>query len=119
MAAAWGWPSYWIWPGLAGLVFFLAETSKTNQAPLLASKTWVYLGEISFAAYMVHLPVDIALYQIVERVIGEPKGTMALVIGIGSVWTSIVVAAIAGSAFYGLVAMIEKRVTFWHPSQRR
>ncbi len=35
------------------------------------------------------------------------------------VWAEIAVAAIAGSAFYGIVAMIEKIVTFWHPSQRR
>jgi NitT/TauT family transport system permease protein len=28
------------------------------------------------------------------------------------------VAALAGSAFYGLVAAMERRVTFWHPSQR-
>ena len=35
------------------------------------------------------------------------------------VWAEILVAAIAGSAFYGLVAFIERRVTFWHPSQRR
>ncbi len=35
------------------------------------------------------------------------------------VWAEILVAAIAGSAFYGLVALIEKTVTFWHPSQRR
>ena len=34
------------------------------------------------------------------------------------VWAEIVVAALAGSAFYGLVALIERRVTFWHPSQR-
>ena len=34
------------------------------------------------------------------------------------VWAEIVVAALAGTAFYGLVAMIEKAVTFWHPSQR-
>ena len=34
------------------------------------------------------------------------------------VWAEIVVAAVAGSAFYGLVTLIEKRVTFWHPSQR-
>ncbi|MDZ4394119.1 ABC transporter permease [Cypionkella sp.] len=34
------------------------------------------------------------------------------------VWAEIAVAALAGSAFYGLVALIEKRVTFWHPSQR-
>ncbi len=35
------------------------------------------------------------------------------------VWAEIVVAALAGSAFYGAMAMIEKRLTFWHPSQRR
>ena len=34
------------------------------------------------------------------------------------VWAEITVAALAGSAFYGSVAMIEKKVTFWHPSQR-
>ncbi|MDG1470759.1 MAG: ABC transporter permease [Ascidiaceihabitans sp.] len=34
------------------------------------------------------------------------------------VWAEIVVAAIAGSTFYGAIALIEKAVTFWHPSQR-
>lgn len=34
------------------------------------------------------------------------------------VWAEIVVAALAGSAFYGIMALIEKIVTFWHPSQR-
>ena len=34
------------------------------------------------------------------------------------VWAEIVVAAIAGSTFYGGVALIEKAMTFWHPSQR-
>ncbi|MBC7133199.1 MAG: ABC transporter permease [Roseovarius sp.] len=34
------------------------------------------------------------------------------------VWAEIVVAALAGSAFYGAVAALERAVTFWHPSQR-
>ncbi|WP_298844133.1 ABC transporter permease [uncultured Roseobacter sp.] len=34
------------------------------------------------------------------------------------VWAEIVVAAIAGSAFYGIIALAERVVTFWHPSQR-
>ncbi len=34
------------------------------------------------------------------------------------VWAEIAVAALAGSLFYGLVAMVERIVTFWHPSQR-
>ncbi|OSP54947.1 ABC transporter permease [Pseudoruegeria sp. SK021] len=34
------------------------------------------------------------------------------------VWAEIAVAAVAGSLFYGVVALIERQVTFWHPSQR-
>jgi NitT/TauT family transport system permease protein len=34
------------------------------------------------------------------------------------VWAEIAVAAVAGSAFYGTVALIERIVTFWHPSVR-
>ena len=34
------------------------------------------------------------------------------------VWAEIVVAALAGSLFYGLITIIERGVTFWHPSQR-
>ena len=35
------------------------------------------------------------------------------------VWAEIFVAALAGSAFYGVMAMMERAVTFWHPSYRR
>jgi NitT/TauT family transport system permease protein len=35
------------------------------------------------------------------------------------VWAEITVAALAGSLFYGVIALIERQVTFWHPSQRR
>ena len=34
------------------------------------------------------------------------------------VWAEIVVAALAGSAFYGMVALSERAFTFWHPSFR-
>ena len=34
------------------------------------------------------------------------------------VWAEITVAAMAGSLFYGGVVLLEKRITFWHPSQR-
>jgi NitT/TauT family transport system permease protein len=35
------------------------------------------------------------------------------------VWATIVVAAVAGSTFFGILVLIEKNVTFWHPSNRR
>jgi len=34
------------------------------------------------------------------------------------VWAEIAVAAVAGSVFYWVVALIERAVTFWHPSVR-
>ena len=35
------------------------------------------------------------------------------------VWAEILVAAITGSAFYGLLTLTERAVTFWHPSYRK
>ncbi|KQT66299.1 hypothetical protein ASG54_04100 [Aureimonas sp. Leaf460] len=35
------------------------------------------------------------------------------------VWAEIAVAALAGSASYGLLALVERAVTFWHPSYRK
>ncbi|WP_299044218.1 ABC transporter permease [uncultured Tateyamaria sp.] len=62
---------------------------------------------------------------IVAEYFGSPTRGMGFRIstGVGSlsidlVWAEIAVAALAGTAFYGIVAWIEKRVTFWHPSQR-
>ncbi|CAN0655901.1 ABC transporter permease [Nitratireductor sp. OM-1] len=37
---------------------------------------------------------------------------------IDMVWAEIAVAALAGSLFYGAVALLERAVTFWHPSIR-
>ncbi|MEL6912919.1 MAG: ABC transporter permease [Pseudomonadota bacterium] len=62
---------------------------------------------------------------IVAEYFGSPTRGMGFRIstGVGSlsidlVWAEIAVAAMAGSALYGAIALIEKRVTFWHRSQR-
>ncbi|AEM40364.1 ABC transporter permease [Ketogulonicigenium vulgare] len=47
--------------------------------------------------------------------IDASRGRLALDV----VWSAIVMSAIAGSLFYGLVALVERAVTFWHPSQRK
>jgi NitT/TauT family transport system permease protein len=39
-------------------------------------------------------------------------------LSIDMVWATIAVAAVSGSAFYALVALIERRATFWHASYR-
>jgi len=62
---------------------------------------------------------------IVAEFFGSPTRGMGFRIStaVGSlalpmVWAQIAVAALAGTAFFGLVTLIERRVTFWHPSQR-
>ena len=62
---------------------------------------------------------------IVAEYFGSPTRGMGFRIstGVGSlsidlVWAESAVAALAGTMFYGVVAWIEKKVTFWHPSQR-
>ena len=39
-------------------------------------------------------------------------------LGLDMVWAEIAVAALTGTLFYGAVALVERWVTFWHPSQR-
>lgn len=63
---------------------------------------------------------------IVAEYFGSPTRGMGFRIstGVGSlsidlVWAEIAVAAMAGTAFYGLVTWIERRATFWHPSHRQ
>jgi NitT/TauT family transport system permease protein len=40
-------------------------------------------------------------------------------LNIDLVWAEIFVAALAGSLTYGAIALVERAVTFWHPSNRR
>lgn len=63
---------------------------------------------------------------IVAEYFGSPTRGMGFRIstGVGRlsidlVWAEIAVAALTGSVVYGLVALAERRVTFWHPSQRQ
>jgi peptidoglycan/LPS O-acetylase OafA/YrhL len=100
-----------IWPALAALVFFTAETAKSTKTAMFATPAWVYLGEVSFALYMVHLPVDIAFYQIVERVLPGAQGGMLVVLMIAAIGASLAAAMIAH-------AFVEKPAREWmraHP----
>ncbi len=62
---------------------------------------------------------------IVAEFFGTPMSGMGFRISteigrmnVDMVWAEIAVAAIAGSVFYGIVAIIERMTTFWHPSIR-
>jgi len=38
---------------------------------------------------------------------------------VDTVWATIAVAAVAGSVFYGVLALLERKLTFWHPSYHK
>jgi NitT/TauT family transport system permease protein len=50
--------------------------------------------------------------------LGFRISTEAARLNMGLVWAAILVAALSGSVLYGLLAWIERRATFWHPSIR-
>lgn len=89
ISAAWiviscqlSWPDLYIWPAFGTLVFGLAETSKHGDG-LMGQKPFVRLGEMAWAMYLVHLPVDIVYYHGLERLIGTPHGAMVWIVWLG------------------------------------
>jgi len=78
-----------------------------------------------FTALKVNAPLAL-IGAIVAEFFGSPTSGMgfritteAAKLALDLVWAEIVVAAAAGSAFYGLVALVERAATFWHPSIRK
>jgi len=121
-------------PMLVNTVQGLADTS-TMQRDLMktySASYWQTLLKLRLPAAMpavfngLKISTTLALIgAIVAEFFGSPIKGMGFRIstevgrlGLDMVWAEIAVAALAGSAFYGIVAIIEKGVTFWHPSQR-
>ncbi|MCW3781232.1 ABC transporter permease [Defluviimonas salinarum] len=121
-------------PVLVNTVAGLAATERM-QRDLMATYSasyWQTLFKLRLPAAMpfvfngLKIATTLALIgAIVAEFFGSPIRGMGFRIStevgrlaLDMVWAEIAVAAVAGSAFYGLVAATEKAVTFWHPSQR-
>lgn len=121
-------------PMLVNVVAGLAA-SERMQRDLMATwgaSYWQSLWKLRLPAAMpfvfngLKIAASLALIgAIVAEYFGSPVvgmgfriSTAAGVLNLELVWAEIAVAALSGSAFYGLIALIEKGVTFWHPSQR-
>ncbi|MEL6618292.1 MAG: ABC transporter permease [Pseudomonadota bacterium] len=121
-------------PMLVNTVQGLAEASAMQRDLMrtYAASYWQTLWRLRLPAAMpfvfngLKIASTLALIgAIVAEYFGSPTRGMGFRIstGVGSlsidlVWAEIAVAALAGTAFYGTVAFIERIVTFWHPSQR-
>lgn len=122
-------------PVLVNTVQGLKETDAIQRDLMqsYAASYWQGLFKLRLPAAMpfifngLKIATTLALIgAIVAEFFGSPTRGMGFRIstevgrlGLDMVWAEITVAAIAGSLFYGTVALIEKGVTFWHPSQRR
>ncbi|MGA0542991.1 ABC transporter permease [Neotabrizicola sp. VNH66] len=122
-------------PVLVNMVAGLKATDRMqrDQMATWSASHWQALWKLRFPAAMpflfngLKIATTLALIgAIVAEFFGSPIVGMGFRINasigqlaLDMIWAEIAVAALAGSAFYGLVALIEKRVTFWHPSQRR
>jgi len=121
-------------PMLINVVAGLAASDRM-QRDLMATwgaSYWQALWKLRLPAAMpfvfngLKIAASLALIgAIVAEYFGSPVVGMGFristavgVLNIELVWAEIAVAALAGSAFYGLIALVEKGVTFWHPSQR-
>ena len=121
-------------PVLVNMVAGL-QASERMQADLMATwgaSYWQTLWKLRLPAAMpflfngLKIASTLALIgAIVAEFFGSPIYGMGFRIstevgrlGLDMVWAEIAVAALAGSALYGAITLIERWVTFWHPSQR-
>ena len=121
-------------PMLVNTVQGLADTTAMQRDLMrtYSASYWQMLFKLRLPAAMpfifngLKISTTLALIgAIVAEYFGSPTRGMGFRIstevgrlGLDMVWAEITVAAIAGSVFYGAVAVLERGVTFWHPSQR-
>ena len=121
-------------PMLVNTVAGLAETS-AMQRDLMKSwgaSYWSGLVKLRLPAAMPFIFNGLKIcttLALIGAIVAEFFGSPTLGLGfrittsvgqlaLDMVWAAILVAALAGTGLYGLVALIERGVTFWHPSQR-
>ncbi len=108
-----------VWLSAWALVYAASHAVTLRKLRLPAAMPFVFNG----------LKINTTL-ALIGAIVAEFFGTPIVGLGfrinaevgrmnIDMVWAAITVAALTGTALYGAVALIERRVDFWHPSVRR
>ncbi len=109
-----------------------AETMQRDLMHTYAASYWQTLTKLRLPAaapFIFNALKICSTLALIGAIVAEFFGTPIVGMGfristgvgrmdIDLVWAEIAVAAVAGSAFYGVVVLIERAVTFWHPSVR-
>ncbi|NIZ08071.1 ABC transporter permease [Pseudooceanicola sp. HF7] len=122
-------------PMLVNISAGLQETTpmQRDQMKTWAASYWQAFWKLRLPAAMPFLFNGLKICStlaligaIVAEFFGSPLSGMGFRISVSvgrlsldMVWAEIFVAALAGSLFYGVIALVEQWVTFWHPSQRK
>ncbi|MEO1600551.1 MAG: ABC transporter permease [Pseudomonadota bacterium] len=122
-------------PVLVNTMQGLSAADRTSRELLqtYAAGYWQTLWKLRLPAAAPHIFNGLKLcttLALIGAIVAEFFGTPITGIGfristeigrlaLDTVWAEIAVAALAGSLLFGAVALIERFVTFWHPSMRR
>ena len=122
-------------PMLVNIVAGLADTSAMQRDLMhtYSASYWQTLARLRLPAALpfvfngLKVSATLALIgAIVAEFFGSPTVGLGFRINaslgqlaLDMVWAVIVVAAIAGSLLYGVLTVLERKLTFWHPSQRK
>ena len=93
-------------PLFSAIIFLAANLALFARPTVLRSRPLIYLGEISYATYMVHFYILLMLEKIATRFLGAPEGvlpTAFLYLGLALIW-------IASALLYHFVETPMRRI---------
>jgi NitT/TauT family transport system permease protein len=122
-------------PMMVNTLVGLSETDKIDR-DLLHTYATNYWRELSSLRLPNAMPFILNALKInstlamIGAIVAEFFGTPTVGMGfrisaevgrmnIDMVWATIAIAALTGSMFYGVFALLERKLTFWHPSMRK
>jgi peptidoglycan/LPS O-acetylase OafA/YrhL len=94
LSAAAGAPDGVIVAAGAMLILFLAASAQ-NGSKLGTHRVWVYLGEISYALYMVAIPWQLVFVNVAARILHLPEKQLPLSVWLIYLASAVIVAAVA------------------------
>jgi peptidoglycan/LPS O-acetylase OafA/YrhL len=60
------------------IIFLLGQMARGERPSLMRAKPFVYLGEISYSTYMIHLIAQLVLVKLAARMLGVPEDGLPL-----------------------------------------
>jgi peptidoglycan/LPS O-acetylase OafA/YrhL len=106
-----------VWPALPAVVLLLALRSYVERPSVMRARPLIWLGDVSYALYLVHAPILMVVYGVFGKVVGV-SGAPAL-LAVGAVAAAISI-AVAGLAHYLLERPAQRLIVgFAHASRAR